>query len=123
MGDIIDMTARLGPQGFRAEVRRARLAKGLSQAELAAASGLSLTDVELCESGPNRIGADALRRVAAALDVPVADLIGTADYGEGELATPQEVLALLTIMIALPAPIRVELQRFAEALAQQPGRR
>jgi transcriptional regulator with XRE-family HTH domain len=119
MGDVIDVMTRFGLWGIGARLRRARLEKGLSQDQLARAAGLSVEEISSFESGPNRIGADELRLLAAAFDAPVAELVGDADYGEGELATPEEVLTFLTAAIALPAPIRMELQRLAEALARQ----
>lgn len=55
-------------------LRLARLAKGLSQAELAAQAGLSLGWVSLVERTPQFITASTATRLAAVLGIPAEKL-------------------------------------------------
>lgn len=54
-------------------LKAARLAAGLSQAELGKAMNLSFQQVQKYERGVNRISASMLMRASAALAVPVAE--------------------------------------------------
>jgi transcriptional regulator with XRE-family HTH domain len=121
MGDVIDARARWAERSIGARIMLARLERGLTQAQLAEAAGMSLAEIEACEGGPNRIGPVALEKVAAALRIPVSDLLGKGDYGEGALPTAAEMFALLRAVMAIPAPLRSELRRVAETLARQAG--
>jgi transcriptional regulator with XRE-family HTH domain len=55
-------------------VRIWRLAKGMSQAQLASRIGVSFQQVQKYEFGSNRIGSGRLVRIAKALGVPVRTL-------------------------------------------------
>jgi transcriptional regulator with XRE-family HTH domain len=55
-------------------VRIRRMAKGLSQAQLAKRLGLSFQQVQKCEAGAGRIGSGRLVRIAQILQIPVAAL-------------------------------------------------
>lgn len=57
-----------------ANVRRLRLYRGLSQAALAARSGVSRGTVCAVEAGRRNVGLRALRRIASALGAAMADL-------------------------------------------------
>ena len=60
-------------------VRIWRMAKGLSQAQLARRVGVTFQQVQKYEVGGNRIGTGRLVQIATILDVPVAALLeGTA---------------------------------------------
>ena len=60
-------------------VRIWRMAKGLSQAQLARRLGVTFQQVQKYEVGANRIGIGRLVRIAAILDIPIAALLeGTA---------------------------------------------
>lgn len=54
-------------------VRELRVKLGISQAELAAALGVSCQQVQKYETGANRIAAGRLLMLAGALDLRVAD--------------------------------------------------
>ena len=56
-------------------VRIWRMAKGLSQAQLARRLGVTFQQVQKYEVGANRIGTGRLVRIAAVLDIPVAALL------------------------------------------------
>ncbi len=56
-------------------IKKARLAKGYTQEELARRSGLSLSTVYACDhAGAAAIGVDSLHKIAAALGVGMAQL-------------------------------------------------
>jgi transcriptional regulator with XRE-family HTH domain len=57
-------------------VRALRLARGLSQAELGAALGVSFQQVQKYEKGVNRISAGRLRRIGELFDVPLTSFLG-----------------------------------------------
>jgi transcriptional regulator with XRE-family HTH domain len=60
-------------------VRIRRLAKGLSQSQLAKRLGLTFQQVQKYEAGAGRIGSSRLLRIAASLEVPVAALFEGVD--------------------------------------------
>jgi transcriptional regulator with XRE-family HTH domain len=73
-------------------VRIWRLAKGMSQAQLAGRLGVTFQQVQKYEVGSNRIGTGRLVKVAAVLGVPISALFeGT---GAGESSRP--LLALVS---------------------------
>jgi transcriptional regulator with XRE-family HTH domain len=70
----VDVDAWLRALGKR--VRILRLTKELTQDELAVAAGMSRSFVSLIEKGTHGVDVVRLLRLAAALDVPLAELIG-----------------------------------------------
>jgi transcriptional regulator with XRE-family HTH domain len=60
-------------------VRIWRMAKGLSQAQLAQRLGVTFQQVQKYEVGTNRIGTGRLVKLAAILGIPVAALFDSAD--------------------------------------------
>lgn len=58
-----------------ANVRRAREARGLTQRAVSEASGVAVPHVSRLEAGAHLPSLKTLLRVAAALGVPVADLL------------------------------------------------
>jgi transcriptional regulator with XRE-family HTH domain len=63
-------------------LRRARLARGYSQASLAEQLGLTFQQIQHYERGGNRVSASMLVRAARALEIPAADLLPAED-GQG----------------------------------------
>lgn len=57
------------------KIRKMRNAKGLTQAELARAAGMVRPNLSRTEAGKHRPSLATLERIAAALKLPVADLI------------------------------------------------
>ncbi len=66
-------------------VREQRLRVGLSQAKLAQALGITVTQLQKYETGVNRIGASRLHQIARLLQVPVGSLF---EAQEGAEAAP-----------------------------------
>ena len=56
-------------------LRRARHARGLTQEDIAAMSGVNRAYVSDLERGRRNIGIDCIGRIAAALDFPAASLL------------------------------------------------
>jgi len=63
-----------GRAAFGARVRALRLARGLSQEQLAERAGLHRTYVSSLERGQRNVGLDNILDLAAALEVPTARL-------------------------------------------------
>ena len=58
-------------------VRLLRLTREMTQDQLAAAAGMSRSFVSLIEHGTHGVDVVRLLRLAAALDVPLTELVGT----------------------------------------------
>src|SRR5262245_33978538 len=69
-------------------IRIQRLAKGLSQTDLAAQLGVSFQQVQKYERGANRIGAGRLVRIADTLDVSLLTLFEASTMRTGRMAPP-----------------------------------
>jgi transcriptional regulator with XRE-family HTH domain len=63
-------------QRFAANLKEQRLAKGLSQEDLADLCGLHRTYVGSVERGERNISIDNMERLALSLDVPLEKLVG-----------------------------------------------
>ncbi len=88
-------------------IRLHRLARRMSQNDLAHALGLSFQQVQKYEKGSNRVGAGRLVRVATALGVPVMTLLkGVPGVEQQKAAPPPDGL------IATPGRMRL-VQAFA----------
>ena len=60
-------------------IREARMSAGLSQERLGQLAGLGQSDISRIENGRQAVTIDAIRRIAQALSVPAADLLGVND--------------------------------------------
>ncbi len=76
-------------EAVRRRLRELRQARGLSQAELARRSAMATSTVSRLESGERRLAVDHLAPLAAALAVPVGELItATAQARDAERPAP-----------------------------------
>lgn len=66
-----------------ARIRRYRKARRISQEQLADAVGVTFQQIQKYERGANRVSFSRLAQIAAALQTPIAELIGGLD-GTGE---------------------------------------
>jgi transcriptional regulator with XRE-family HTH domain len=66
-------------QRLARRVRLLRLVRGWSQEVLAEVSGLHRTYISGIERGRRNVGLDAIEKVAGALEIPLADLLGEED--------------------------------------------
>ena len=64
---------------FSERLKHFRESKGLTQAQLAELSGISTRMIQKYEGGVSRPRYDATEKLAAALEVPVGELMGSAD--------------------------------------------
>lgn len=80
-------------QTVGARITAVRKAKGLSQADLGVAVGVTFQQIQKYEKGINRVGASRLQQIAQCLDVPVATLF----EDDAETAKqPRDLLLLST---------------------------
>jgi transcriptional regulator with XRE-family HTH domain len=105
-------------------LRAARLARGLSQARLGAALGVSFQQIQKYERASNRISAGRLLVVSRLLHVPLLEL-----YGEAAIASEPAVLSIRDPMALdlarlaerLSAPRRLGVYRLVQAMAEGSG--
>jgi transcriptional regulator with XRE-family HTH domain len=115
MGDVIDASGQWASHEVGLKIRVWRLGRGLTEADLGRAADLTEQQVRDYEAGTRPVGARPLERIAAALNVPLSALLGPG-LSDADLPGPQELIALLSAITALPAPIRAELLRLAQAM-------
>ena len=72
----VDAEVEAWLRGLGKRVRMLRLTREMTQDQLAAASGMSRSFVSLIEHGTHGVDVVRLLRLAAALDVPLVDLLG-----------------------------------------------
>lgn len=65
-----DLAVRLGRR-----IKELRLAKGFTQVEMSAASGLGQAYLSRVEAGSKRLSIDSLEAVAVALDMSLSELL------------------------------------------------
>jgi len=108
-----------------ATIRLLRQGRGMSQATLAAAVGVSFQQVQKYESGANRVSASMLSKIAETLEVQIAELFG-AGAGDGVSGLTAEIARLLSEVGAfellrsyarLPRHCQSALARFVSTLA------
>ena len=92
-------------QTVGARITAMRKAKGLSQADLGVAVGVTFQQIQKYEKGINRVGVSRLQQIAQCLDVPVATLF----EDDAETAKQPHDLLLLSMPGAVPL-----LKAFAE---------
>lgn len=76
MSEVGDPEVAQWLRGLGKRVRLLRLTREMTQDELAAASGMSRSFVSLIEHGTHGVDVVRLLRLAAALDVPLGELLG-----------------------------------------------
>ena len=92
-------------QTVGARITAMRKAKGLSQADLGVAVGVTFQQIQKYEKGINRVGASRLQQIAQCLDVPVATLF------EDDAETAKQPHDLL--LLSMPGAVAL-LKAFAE---------
>ncbi|MCI3131848.1 helix-turn-helix domain-containing protein [Phenylobacterium aquaticum] len=103
-------------------IRGLRRRRGLTQADLALAVGVTFQQIQKYERGANRVSASMLGRIAKALESSVADLldetVGVADLRAiEELLQEPGALDLLAAYRRMPhGPSRAKLVAFVESL-------
>jgi transcriptional regulator with XRE-family HTH domain len=125
MKKATDLADRLVGQNIRVF----RKAKGLSQAALGNALGLTFQQVQKYEIGANRVGSGRLAKIAKVLDVPIERFFhnrtsGAEGADEGDIVTDLLVLpyALRMLKALKNVPnnkVRLSLVMLAESIAQK----
>jgi transcriptional regulator with XRE-family HTH domain len=109
--------------GVGARIRLARKMRGRSQQALAEAIGVTFQQVQKYESGANRVSASMLVRIAADLDVAVAELFGRVEAASqvsddiAAMLGEPGALGLLRGYCQLPRAYKAALVSFIEALS------
>ena len=104
-------------------VRIWRLAKGLSQAQLATRLGVTFQQVQKYEVGSNRLGTGRLVRLAAILGVPIAALFAGTDAADAsrsplDLIADKRAFRLATAFARIPdANCRLSLVNMVEKIS------
>jgi transcriptional regulator with XRE-family HTH domain len=111
-------------QTVGARITAMRKAKGLSQADLGVAVGVTFQQIQKYEKGINRVGASRLQQIAKCLDVPVATLFEDAAETAKQ---PQDMLLLstpgaVTLLKAFAEIENDELRRNVLAIVRNVGR-
>lgn len=75
-------------------VREQRLAKGMSQMQLAMHLGVTFQQIQKYENGMNRIGSGRLQCIAEALNVPVAHFFKSDTNSPVSIPSPAEDLTI-----------------------------
>jgi transcriptional regulator with XRE-family HTH domain len=99
-------------------VREQRLAKGMSQMQLAKHLGITFQQIQKYENGMNRIGSGRLQRIAEALDVPVAHFFNSEGSSPASTPSPAEDLAIEGAQRLLQAFRRIADNESRRALLQ-----
>ena len=105
-------------------IRMERLARGLTQTELADHLGLTFQQVQKYEKGVNRVGAGRLAKIADILGITAGRLLG-ADEIDGSTSTEESPVRLLNFPGApqlLRAYVRIpdrDLRRVVVALVEK----
>jgi transcriptional regulator with XRE-family HTH domain len=93
-----------------ARIRLLRKTRSMSQARLAEGLGLTFQQVQKYERGANRVSASVLAKAARVLDVPIADLFGSAAAGSdaldefAQLAAHSGALELVRAFVRIESP-------------------
>ncbi|RYY18203.1 MAG: XRE family transcriptional regulator [Alphaproteobacteria bacterium] len=111
-------------QTVGARITAMRKAKGLSQADLGIAVGVTFQQIQKYEKGINRVGASRLQQIAKCLDVAVAILFEDAAETAKQ---PQDMLLLstpgaVTLLKAFAEIENEELRRNVLAIVRNVGR-
>ncbi|NPU15639.1 helix-turn-helix transcriptional regulator [Bradyrhizobium sp. 83012] len=109
-------------------IRRFRIAKGLSQEELARRLGLSFQQIQKYEKGTNRVDAARLVQIARTLEADILEFYGEA-VDQRAASTPaasdlylatSECNRMLEALINIKsAPLRQQIVSFAEVIAEK----
>jgi transcriptional regulator with XRE-family HTH domain len=102
-------------------IRVHRLARRMSQGELAQRAGVTFQQLQKYENGTNRMGASRLKRVADAFDVPVTALFDGARPAKGRGPSPLSLIAAKEPLRLVEAFARIadpEMRRAIVALVQ-----
>jgi transcriptional regulator with XRE-family HTH domain len=115
-------------------IRQRRKSRGLSQAQLGEALGVSFQQIQKYERGANRVSASMLWKVARALHCEIADLFENAPAPNGGRPPPEDPeglgrigraflattggLSLARAYLAMPDPFRRAVVAAAHAFAE-----
>ena len=101
-----------------ARIRTFRVDRGMSQAVLAARTGVTYQQLQKYERGTERVGAGRLSRIAAVLDVSVGEFFESAEAGSPGVTLPIRLLTEPGVLRVLKAYARTTNPRVRRRLAK-----
>jgi transcriptional regulator with XRE-family HTH domain len=101
-----------------ARIRTFRVNRGMSQAVLAARTGVTYQQLQKYERGTERVGAGRLSRIAAVLDVSVGEFFESSEAGSFGLSLPIRSLTEPGALRVLKAYARTASPRVRRCLAK-----
>ena len=99
-------------------IRTFRVNRGMSQAVLAARTGVTYQQLQKYERGTERVGAGRLSRIAAALDVSVGEFFESSEAGSSGVTLPIRLLTEPGVLRVLKAYARTTNPRVRRCLAK-----
>ena len=102
------------------QIRRLRLMRGWTQADLAERADLTVEGVSRIERGARAARVGTLRAIGRALEVPLASLLEPSPDGEGQEThgLAPDLLAVIEPLLDQPASVRVRAARVIRALVE-----
>jgi transcriptional regulator with XRE-family HTH domain len=104
---------------FAKQLRSLRLARGMTQRDVAEQARVTVTYVSTLEAAGAAPGIDLVERLAHSLDVPVSDLLPTAAAPPTMEANRQELKRLMDSLLQKAGPDTLQmLKHFCDRLAE-----
>jgi transcriptional regulator with XRE-family HTH domain len=102
------------------QIRRLRLMRGWTQADLAERAELTVEGVSRIERGARAARVGTLRMIARAMEVPVASLVepSSGRDGPGILGLAPDLLAVIEPLLDQPPGVRARAARVVRALIE-----
>ncbi|WOH65427.1 helix-turn-helix domain-containing protein [Bradyrhizobium sp. BWA-3-5] len=99
-------------------IRTFRVNRGMSQAVLAARTGVTYQQLQKFERGTERVGASRLSRIAVVLDISVGEFFESSETGSSDLGLPVRLLTEPGALRVLEAYARTTNPRVRRSLAK-----
>lgn len=110
--DISHFDRKLGRK-----VKEARQLRGMTQAKLGEAVGVTYQQIQKYEAGKNRISADRLNNIGTALKLPLSYFLDVEDEARSQWLFPADTLRLATSINDLPSDvIRNNIKRLVNSI-------
>ena len=110
--DISHFDRKLGRK-----VKEARQLRGMTQAKLGEAVGVTYQQIQKYETGKNRISADRLNNIGTVLKLPLSYFLDVEDEARSQWLFPADTLRLATSINDLPSDvIRNNIKRLVNSI-------
>jgi transcriptional regulator with XRE-family HTH domain len=108
--------------GIGLRIKRERIRKGFTQAELANKAGLTPGAISQFETGARDPNSESLQKLALALSVTADLLLGRKNFDEAELVSDPQVRGLFRKIGDLSEEAKQQLISFADFLVKESGK-